>query len=673
MPAEPALTEARRKVGPSYGRGGGPEFRAQLEGWAAFGAPVALILGLALAGGGYEVTPRHIAGLAVWLVIVALLAFGAASRAKVAKPFYWASGLILALAILSALSSIWSGSAEISVTEGDRVLVYLGVFVGAFLIAQTDLTRQRFGEGIGVALIGIAVLTLGNRLLPHVFDVAAGLGTGERARYPLGYWNANGVAAGLGFALALWMSRRSPTAVLRWLAVAAMPVLLTALYVTYSRGGLLGLVVASGCLLALSHDRLWLAGTLGAGILGAIPPVLAIQARTNVAKNFANPGVIGEGVAVVLYVVAGIALALLLYWGLRALERRGGILTGRALQLSRDRRVLGGIAAAVAVVAIGAAVAVGGRAWHQFTSSDLAFPENPSQHITSFNGGGRGQFYEAAIEAFEEKPVLGHGAGTYQFSWYKLRTIDVPVHDAHSLYLEAFAELGLVGGILVVAMVLTLLWIGFSAWRNADGARRETYAALFAVSLAFAVCAALDWFWEIAALGFVFFLASGVLVAARCAQLRRGRAAANGSGNVSATRRYGLAVAGVALAWITALLLIGPLLVDRELDSSRSAAAAGQLESAVDHADTARSIEPWAASPYVQLGLLAQENGEYPLAIQRLGQAIDREDQNWVLYYLRAKAEHEAGNGDAASNDLRRARELNPLEKCLGEGWEACG
>ncbi len=37
--------------------------------------------------------------------------------------------------------------------------------------------------------------------------------------------------------------------------------------------------------------------------------------------------------------------------------------------------------------------------------------------------------------------------------------------------------------------------------------------------LAFAVGAAFDWFWEIAALGAVFFLAAGVVVAARCSQI----------------------------------------------------------------------------------------------------------------------------------------------------------
>ncbi len=109
--------------------------------------------------------------------------------------------------------------------EADRVLVYLGVFVAAFLIAQTDQSRQRFGEGIGNCPIrGVAVLALGSRLLPHVFTVSDGLGSGSRLRYPLGYWNANGVACGIGVALLLWMSRRSLTAGLRWVAVGALPV-----------------------------------------------------------------------------------------------------------------------------------------------------------------------------------------------------------------------------------------------------------------------------------------------------------------------------------------------------------------------------------------------------------------------------------------------------------------
>jgi len=633
-------------------------------------APALLIVGLALAGGGYELGSRHIAGLLVWLAVVALLALGTVSRAALGRPFHWGAGLLFGLALFSSLSSLWSGSIELSVIEGDRVLVYLGVFLAAFLIAQTDQRRQRFAEGIAISLALIALLGLASRLLPHLLSVEESLGSGPRLRYPLGYWNANGVSFAIGVAMLLWMSRRSLSASLRWIAVGTLPAVLLAIYFTYSRGGLLALVVACGCLLALSHDRLRLLATLGIGVIGALPAVIAVQARDSLANNLDNQAAVGQGVTVLLVLLAGTAVALLLFAGLRRLEGRSEGWAGRAVELSRDPLVLKRVAAGLAVLAIGAAVAVGGRAWHQFSSSDIQFPQNPEQHFSDLSGAGRHDFFRVAIDAFEEKPLLGHGAGTYQFSWAQLRSIPVSVHDAHSLYLEAFAELGAVGGLLTIGMVAVLLWAGFSAWRNGWGPRRELYAALFAASLAFAVAAAFDWFWEIAALGAIFFLASGALVAARCSQLAQARVSGNGHG---ARPRFGIVVAGLAIAWVTAIALIGPLLVDREIDASHAAAADGNLASAVEHADTARSIEPWAASPYVQLGLLAEAQHEYTEAAGRFSQAIHREDRNWLLYYLRARIEHKGGDQTAARADREEAQRLNPLERCLDEGWEGCG
>jgi hypothetical protein len=629
-----------------------------------------LILGLALAGGGFALSGRHVAGLAVWLILVGMLALGAGGRATLGRPFYWAVGLIGALALFSASSSLWSGSVELSVIEADRVLVYLGFFVAAFLIAQTDQRRQRFAEGLAISLIGVAVLALASRLLPHVFELGAGPGSNPRLGYPLGYWNANGLAFGIGAALTLWLSRRSLNASLRWAAVAALPAILLALYFTYSRGGLLALAVACGCLLVLSPDRLWLLGTLAIGAIGAIPAVLAVQAHRSLAENLANPAAVDQGVTVLLILAAGTALALLLFAGLRRLEGRGGGVTGRALALSRDRRVLRGIALVAALLAIGAAIAVGGRAWHQFTSPDLQFPNQPEQHFGQLSGAGRSEFFRVAIDAFAEDPAIGHGAGTYRFSWDQLRHISLPVLDAHSLYLQAFAELGAVGGLLVLGLVGSLLWTGFAAWRAASGTRRELHAVLFAACLAFAVGAAIDWFWEIAALGAVFFLAAAALVAARCAQLARARTAGNGRGE---RRRYGVAIAGLAVAWVAALALIGPLLVHREIDASQSAIAAGNVSSAIEQAKNARSIEPWAASPYVQLGLLYESQGDFGTATEMLSNAIDREEGNWLLYYLRARIEHEAGDEAAARADLGEAQRLNPREACLSEGPEGCG
>jgi O-antigen ligase len=629
-------------------------------------APVALIGALALAGGGFDVSSRHIAGLAVWLVVVVLLLFGAGSAVKPERPLYWAGGLIVCLSLLCALSSLWSGSIELSVIEAGRVAVYLGFFLAAFLIAQTDERRQRFAEGLTIAAALVALLGLGGRLLPHVLDVSRSLSSGARLSYPLGYWNANGAVFGIGIALLIWSSRQAVSTVLRRLSVPVIPASLLALYFTYSRGGLLSFVVACGCLLVLSRDRLWLLTTLAIGALGALPAVLAVQTRHSLADNLAGQTAIDQGVTVLLILLAGTALSMLLFAGLRWEERREGKLSGRAVAISRNPKVLKSIALAAALVVIAVVVAVGGRAWHQFSSPDIQFPSNPQAHFADLSGAGRHEFYKVAIEAFGEKPILGHGAGTYQFSWNQLRTIELPVHDAHSLYLESFAELGIVGGLLVIALIGTLLWCAFATWRAAPEPQRDRYAALLAAMLAFAVGAAFDWFWEIPALGAFFFLAAGVVVAGRCAQLaadpRRDQSRQEG-------RRFGLTVTAVVLAWVSAVLLVGPLLVEREIDSSQAAAAKEDLGSAIDHAETARSIEPWAASPYVQLGLLAERQGNYPAAIVHFSHAIEREDRNWQWYYLRSRVEHEAGESKAALADLEKARELNPVAECLRGEW----
>jgi O-antigen ligase len=676
MPAEQALTEARRRSGPSYGPGGGGHlaFRARLEESAAFLAPLALIGALALTGGGFSLSSRHIAGLVVWLIVVGLLVLGVAGRALLAKPFYWASGLLLGLAIWSAISSLWSGSVELSVTEADRVLVYLGVFLAAFLLAQTTQRRQRFGEGIAIALALLAILALATRLLPHVFNIAFDESKGSRLQYPLGYWNADAIVFSFAAALSLWMSRRALNRALRWFSVGALPAILLALYFTHSRGGVLTLIVGAGTLVVLSRDRLWYLATLLIAAVMTLPTIFVIHSYGNLSNNFDFPGIVGQGLKAGLVLLLGIAVTLLAFWSLRRLERGASPAVKRALEISRDRRVLGGIAIVGLVLVLVAGLLYGGTAWHKFTSSDLGTPSG----LTEASSRGRIQFWDVALEAFGEKPIVGHGAGTYQFAWDQLRTLHMANTQAHSLYLQMLDELGIVGGLLALGLVLCLLWVGFTAWRAAGGRERELYAVLLGVAFAFAIGVAYDWFWQLAMIGSVFFMATGILVAGRCGQLWRARAATRAREGVAVetnveSRRFGLTIAGLAIAWLTMLALTGPLLVDHEVHESSNAADVQNLESAVEHAETARSIEPWAATPYLQLGLLAQAKGELPPAIGRFGQAIDREDHNWVLYYLRAKAEHQAGQNEAAQNDRSEAKHLNPLETCLTQGFEGCG
>jgi len=631
-----------------------------------------------MTGGGFSLSSRHIAGLVVWLIVVGLLVLGVAGRALLAKPFYWATGLLLGFAIWSAISSLWSGSVELSVTEADRVLMYLGVFLAAFLLAQTNQRRQRFGEGIAIALALVAILALATRLLPFLFELPFDESKGTRLQYPLGYWNGDAILFSFAAGLCLWMSRRSLTAALRWFSVGALPAVLLALYFTHSRGGILTLIIAAGTLLVLSHDRLWYLATLLIAAVLTMPAVIAIHSYPDLANNYLFAPIEGQGLKAGAILIAGIAATVLAVWGLRRLERDDSPPIRGALAISRDRRVLGGIAIAGLVAVAIAAALYGGTAWEKFTSTDLKTPSG----LAEASSRGRTQYWEVALDAFGEKPITGQGAGTYQFAWDQHRTIDMTNTQAHSLYLQALDELGIVGGVLILGLVLFLLWTGFMAWRAAGGRERELYAILLGVSLAFAVAVAYDWFWQLAVIGSVFFMATGILVAARCGQLWRARAAVRAREGVEVdaegeSRRFGLTIAGLAVAWLTMLALTGPLLVDHEIhastDAAHEAAETGNYESAVSHAETARSIEPWASTPYLQLGLLAQAQGDYPLAIHRLGQAIDREDHNWVLYYLRAKAQHQAGQNEAAQKDLNEAKRLNPLETCLTEGFEGCG
>src|SRR3954452_1925571 len=302
MPAEQALTRARELSGPSHGSpdGGSKSSGARLEQTAGLLAPVSRIVGLALSGGGFDLGDRHFAGRAAWLVVVGLLVLGAGSRARLGWPFYSAAGLFGCLALLSAISSLWSGSVELSVIEADRILVHLAFFLAAFLIAQTAEKRQRFAEGIAIGVAITVLIGLASRLLPHVLDVGEGLGSGPRLRYPLGYWNANGAMCGIAVPMLLWMSRNARWTALRWASVAALPAIGVTLYFTYSRGGLVALAVGAVCILALSRDRLWMLATLAIATAGALPALLSIPGHHNLADNVASQTSVDQGVTVLL-------------------------------------------------------------------------------------------------------------------------------------------------------------------------------------------------------------------------------------------------------------------------------------------------------------------------------------------------------------------------------------
>ena len=128
------------------------------------------------------------------------------------------------------------------------------------------------------------------------------------------------------------------------------------------------------------------------------------------------------------------------------------------------------------------------------------------------------------------------------------------MEDAHSLYLEALAELGIVGFLLVVGVLALILGGFFLAARGPD---RVLGGALFGAALAWALKPGWTTCGSTPPITLWLFAAGGLALAGRARATRAARPAAT---PVMRRRRIALA-SGVALASVGLLVL--PLRVDR--------------------------------------------------------------------------------------------------------------
>jgi len=85
----------------------------------------------------------------------------------------------------------------------------------------------------------------------------------------------------------------------------------------------------------------------------------------------------------------------------------------------------------------------------------------------------------------------------------------------------------------------------------------------------------------------------------------------------------------------------------------------------VNHAQSAVAIQPWAATPRLQLALVYEELGQLDLARRDIAQAIKRDDQDWRLQVVATRLAVKAGDVPAARRHLARARALNPRSHLL--------
>jgi O-antigen ligase len=323
-----------------------------------------------------------------------------------------------------------------------------------------------------------------------------------------------------------------------------------------------------------------------------------------------------------------------------------GLAERRIVPRRSHRLAFAGVVTAFAVVVVtltlvrfGGPVAIAHRSYDGFTSPPAATGGNLNNRLFSLSGNGRADLWHAAWRDYVHHPWLGSGAGSYEQWWLQHRPVGLKVRDAHSLYLEALAELGPLGLLLLFVLVGVPL---VAAVRARAQPLVPAAAGAFA---AWAIHATLDWDWELAAV-----TSAGLLCGIACviAARREGEGARPLSG-----RTRGIALgAAVALAGVAFVGLVG------NLASSESAKAAhdGDWHAAVSQARRAIDWAPWSAQPWRLLGEAQLGAGNAPAAERSFRKAIAKDRSDWNLYFDLARAT----TGPAQLTALAAAARLNP-------------
>ncbi len=627
--------------------------------------PALLIVLLSLRNGGYDTIVRGEVGMVVWWALLVAVLVGAVGVPSIPRNAKVLGALLGGLVLWTALSLAWSESDERSAIELARVLTYLGVLGLAVVLAAAGRGRQLLnGATAGVAIVvGLALLS---RLEPSWFpeqDVGSFIPDIElerRLAYPLNYSSGLAVMAGLALPLLLRAAASGITALGRGLAVAMLPIACLVLWLTGSSLALpLGLI-AVAAFLVLTDERLKTLGALAIGLAGGGALILAASGREALDRGLESAEALREGDEMLVISLIVCAVAVLAQLALaRAVRGRTAPAPPRI-----SRRALGWAAAAVVLVGAVGAVAAGvpgelSDRWDSFTAAEGLDPNDASrgEQVLDVSARGRYQYWQSSIDAFETEPLLGIGPGTFEFWWARGGDADAAifVRNAHSLYLETLAELGLVGFLLVLAFTAFALVTGaLRAWRAAPGVRPEVAAAA-AGCFVFAAAALVDWVWELAALPVVFMaLVAVASVPARTeGALAPEPAATRGPGWLS---RLG----GVGLCLLALVGISLPLASAASVEQSREHAAEGDYESALADARDAIDAEPYAATPRIQEAVVLERLGRFGEAVAAAREATEREPTNWRMWLVLSRLEARNGDAEAAVEAFREAKSLFP-------------
>jgi len=571
-----------------------------------------------------------------------------------------ACGAFALFALLTLVSQTWSHAPGRALVEFDRALVYLLALV---LFGSLGHNADRLGwmlRSLALAITVICACGLITRVLPHVWPTTPELAN-NRLSFPVTYWNALGFVAALGIVLCLHLaSDGRERALVRAVAAASMPMLATTIYFTFSRGGIAAACIGVVTYALTARPKLLVSTAIAVLPAAAVSVKMAYGANLLATVDPTTTAAVAQGRHVAVAVMACVAGAAILRAVSTALvDPQLERLTLARHTRIRIRRV--GWGTLVALVVIGG-IALNGAIAHEYQRFIRpASPGNAADlraRLTDPGNNGRIDMWRVAWHQFQRTPLVGEGAGTFENTWAQYRPTQDFVVDSHSLYLETLDELGIVGLLLLLGVIVAVL---VRTATRARGPNRPLYAAAFAALLIWALHAGIDWDWEMPVVTLPFFALGGFMLARR---IEEGAQAKAHTWRVSSYIRTVLGLGCLLLAVAPAYMWLS----QRKLDQAGAAFAQGNCAVATRDAMSSISILGNRPEPYEVLSYCDIRRDMPGVAIATIQKAISLDPNNWNFRYDLAVMRASAGLDPMAA--MRKAVSLDPREPLVQDAYQ---
>ena len=611
--------------------------------------PGALTVYLSFNAGGFFPQTPAFAAILLALALAARVAFAQVPLEGLNRQLAIGCGALALFAVWTLASGLWSDAPGRALVEFDRVLLYLLALLLFGSMPRASARLRLAFQGLALGIVVVAGIALVTRILPDVWPVSPNYAN-NRLSYPVTYWNTLGLLASVGVILCFHLaSSRSEAAIVRVLGAAAVPMLATTVYFTFSRGAIAAGIIGLLVYVVFGRPRALLSGLIATVPTAAVAVIVAYNADLLATPNPTTAAAISQGKDVTVALAICIAVSGLVRAMLLGVDPR---LSLPRLRRRTRRRMIAATATAafVIVVALSAALDAPGEISHQYdrfvNGGGAGSPQDFRTRLTDPANNGRLDEWRVARDSYEASKFHGQGAGTYQVLWARDRPADLAnlsVRDAHSLYVEVLGELGIVG---IALLLIALGAIVLGLVRHRKNPHRPLYVALFAAVVTWLLAAGVDWVWEMPAVTLWVFALGGAAIAAsgrRKPMFRR----------LTPGVRAAATVVCLALSIVPTLVLVS----QTRLDNSADAFLRGKCPEAVDEARSSTSALGMRPEPYEIIAFCELRAGTPSLGVEAMRKAIDRDPLNWEYRYGLALARAVAGQDPRPA--ARKALQLN--------------